>query len=86
MFNVSPTKIQSVNQHVTRGYIVSPNNPLLLKRSVRRTKSGPSDEPSKGCYSNNHTEDLKAWNLANYAKAINPPEKLTKDLKELGII
>ena len=41
---------------------------------------------AKGRYAKNPTEELKAQILANYAKVINPAEKLTKDLKELGIL
>ena len=41
---------------------------------------------AKGRYRKNPTEELKAQILANYAKVINPTEKLTKELKELGIL
>ena len=41
---------------------------------------------AKGRYAKNPTEELKAQILANYAKVINPTEKMTKDLKELGIL
>ena len=41
---------------------------------------------AKGRYRKNPTEELKAQILANYAKVINPTEKMTKELKELGIL
>ena len=41
---------------------------------------------TKGRYAKNPTEELKAQILANYAKVINPSEKLTKELKKLGIL
>ena len=41
---------------------------------------------AKGRYRKNPSEELKAQILANYAKVINPAEKLIKDLKELGIL
>ena len=41
---------------------------------------------AKGHYAKNPTEELKAQILANYAKVINPTEKMTNDLKELGLI
>ena len=41
---------------------------------------------AKGRYAKNPTEELKAQILANYAKVINPTDKLTKELKELGIL
>ena len=41
---------------------------------------------AKGRYRKNPSEELKAQILANYAKVINPTEKMTKELKELGIL
>ena len=41
---------------------------------------------AKGRYRKNPSEELKAQILANYAKVINPTDKLTNELKELGIL
>ena len=41
---------------------------------------------AKGRYAKNPTEELKAQILDWYGKVINPAEKMTKDLKELGIL
>ena len=41
---------------------------------------------AKGRYAKKHSEELKAQILALYGKVINPTDKLTADLKELGII
>ena len=41
---------------------------------------------AKGRYRKNPTEELKAQILDWYAKVINPTDKLTKELKELGLL
>ena len=41
---------------------------------------------AKGRYAKKPSEELKAQILENYGKIINPTEKLTKELKELGIL
>ena len=41
---------------------------------------------AKGRYRKNPTEELKAQVLDWYGKVINPAEKMTNDLKELGIL
>ena len=41
---------------------------------------------AKGRYAKKPTEELKAQILSCYGKVINPTDKLTNDLKELGII
>ena len=41
---------------------------------------------AKGRYAKKPSEELKAQILENYGKIINPTDKLTKELKELGII
>ena len=41
---------------------------------------------AKGRYAKKPSEELKAQILALYDKVINPTDKLTADLKELGII
>ena len=41
---------------------------------------------AKGRYRKNPTEELKVQILDWYGKVINPAEKMTNDLKELGII
>ena len=50
------------------------------KNSVRRINL------AKGRYAKKPTEKLKAQILELYGKVINPTEKLTKELKELGIL
>ena len=50
------------------------------KNAVRRINL------AKGRYAKKPTEKLKAQILELYSKVINPTEKLTKELKELGII
>ena len=41
---------------------------------------------AKGRYAKKPSEELKAQILALYGKVINPTDKLTADLKELGIL
>ena len=41
---------------------------------------------AKGRYAKKPSEELKAQILEWYSKIINPTEKLTKELKELGIL
>ena len=41
---------------------------------------------AKGRYAKKPSEELKAQILENYSKIINPTDKLTKELKEMGII
>ncbi len=41
---------------------------------------------AKGRYAKYPTEELKTQILGGYDKAINPAEKMTKDLKNLGIL
>ena len=50
------------------------------KKAVRRINL------AKGRYAKKPSEELKAQILALFAKVINPTDKLTNDLKELGII
>ena len=50
------------------------------KKAVRRINL------AKGRYAKKPTEELKAQILELYGKVINPTEKLTKELKELGIL
>ena len=41
---------------------------------------------AKGRYAKKPSEELKTQILALYGKVINPTDKLTADLKELGIL
>jgi len=41
---------------------------------------------AKGRYRKNPSEELKAQILGWYGKVINPAEKMTKELKDLGIL
>ena len=50
------------------------------KNAVRRINL------AKGRYAKKPTEKLKTQILELYSKVINPTEKLTKELKELGIL
>ncbi|MBQ3944791.1 MAG: hypothetical protein II670_04180 [Alphaproteobacteria bacterium] len=60
---------------------------LKLTADVRESKMAVRlNNLVRGRYAKNPNEELKAQILANYAKVINRNEKLTKELKELGII